>query len=221
MQGVGGNVDLTLSSKHATLFLLKFIDKKISGFHQYYSDFAKTDKENYITNLLVNYFNSWLLEDSEGYIPYKFSFQKNPAHRYSTKETDVGIYVLNPSVPTDTIFEFEAKRLSDTSNNSEYVYGSRGGIERFKRNQHASHLTMAGMFGYIQSQTTAHWIDKINEWITTCNTNSNGDIDWSKAEEKLLLEDSSEDIAKYKSVNSRSNNPPIQLSHYFINLIAS
>ncbi len=29
--------------------------------------------------------------------------------------------------------EFEAKRFSETSNNQEYVYGERGGIERFKK----------------------------------------------------------------------------------------
>ncbi|PQV62025.1 hypothetical protein CLV53_101300 [Sediminibacterium magnilacihabitans] len=158
-----GNADLSAPNQHAIATLLGFIDNRIYDFRGYYLKSTKSDKENFITNLLVNYLNGWLDGESSGYIPYKFSFQKNPAQDDSTKETDIGIFILNPSVPGATIFEFEAKRLSDSSNNSEYVFGTRGGMERFKRNEHAKHLAKAGMFGYVQSKTSVHWHGKINE----------------------------------------------------------
>jgi hypothetical protein len=52
--------------------------------------------------------------------------------------------------------------ISDTSNNKEYVCGKRGGIERFKRELHSSHLSVCGMFGYVQNDMPANWVDKIN-----------------------------------------------------------
>ena len=211
-----GSADITAPANHAVSVMLEFIDNRISGFRNYYLSANKSDKENFITNQLVNYFNSWLIDDTAGYIPYKFSFQKNPAQEQSTKETDVGIFILNPSIPSNTIFEFEAKRLSDSSNNNEYVYGDRGGIERFKRNFHAHHLERSGMFGYIQSYNAAYWITKINEWITKCAGSQFGEIDWSLPEEKLIK--NSLNIDRCISYNLRNNNHPIHLFHYFIDL---
>jgi len=74
------------------------------------------------------------------------------------------------------------------------------------------------MFGYIQSNNVLHWLGKINEWITKCSSESTDDIEWTKPEEKLSLEVSESTINKYKSLNSRRNNQPILLSHYFIDL---
>lgn len=211
-----GNADLSIDANHTVSMLLNFIDNKISGFRNYYLTGKKSDKENFITNQLVNYFNSWLNADTSGFIPYKFSFQKNPAQDGTTKETDIGIFILNTSKPTDTIFEFEAKRLSESSNNHEYVYGDRGGIERFKRNFHGAHLKKCGMFGYVQSQNNLHWIQKINDWISKCPLNQGDQSDWSKPEEKLIVDLNNND--KFHSVNSRITNSAIELSHYFINL---
>lgn len=215
-----GKADLTVSANHAVSVLLEFIEKRIEGFRDYYFGTYSSQKENFITNHLVNYFNAWLSEDTGGYAPYKFSFQKNPAQEQSSKETDMGIVLLNQSMPTNTIFEFEAKRLSDSSNNTEYVYGERGGIERFKRNHHASHLTVSGMLGYVQTQTAPYWIEKINEWITKCSKETtDADIDWSRLEELITKDNSGQGLNKCKSQNTRSKNTPIQLFHYFLDMV--
>lgn len=211
-----GDAELSVSSHHAIGMLLGFVDNRIHGFRDYYLKSTKSDKENFITNLLVNYLNGWLIDESSGYIPYNFSFQKNPAQDDSTKETDIGIFILNPSVPGATIFEFEAKRLSDSSNNSEYVLGTRGGMERFKRNEHAKHLKKAGMFGYIQSKTSAHWHGKINEWIDQKSSDTTNGIDWTSQDEKLVADNSATN--KFSSTNTRVNSDSIFLQHYFIDL---
>lgn len=211
-----GKADLSVPNQHAITTLLGFIDNRIHGFRDYYLKSTKSDKENFITNLLVNYLNGWLSDESFGYIPYNFSFQKNPAQNDSTKETDIGIFILNPSLPGETIFEFEAKRLSDTSNNTEYVFGTRGGMERFKRNEHAKHLKRAGMFGYMQSKTSVHWHGKINEWIDQKTSDTTNGIDWTSHQEKLVADTSSKD--KYSSTNVRVQSDSIFLLHYFIDL---
>ncbi|MBL7681815.1 MAG: hypothetical protein JNK00_00525 [Flavipsychrobacter sp.] len=215
-----GNAALTAPANHAVSVLLSFIEKRISGFSNYYFGSQISERENFISMHLANYFNSWLSDDSEGYIPYKFSFIKNPSQEMSTKESDIGVVILNPSRPSQTIFEFEAKRLSDTSNNSEYVYGERGGIERFKRNFHAGHLGSSGMFGYIQAKTAAHWVEKINGWITKCAAeNEDVKINWKSSDEKLSAIQLVENTGRCTSNNLRINGHPISLIHYFIDLV--
>ncbi len=214
-----GNADLTADSMQSVSALLNLVDKRISGFSNYFSKVANVNKENHISFHLVNYFNAQLISEDDGYMPYNFSFVKNPPQEKSSKETDIGVVILNPSTPSTTMFEFEAKRLSDTSNNSEYVHGKRGGIERFKREQHGAHLTICGMFGYVQSKTVSHWFGKINEWISDLATNNTDEtIDWKPTAEKLTKVASSI-IEKYESSNLRNTKPALKLYHYFINLL--
>jgi hypothetical protein len=213
-----GNPDLSVASNHSVSTLLKFIDNNVSNFRSYYfSQEHISDKENAISFHLINYFNSCLDGATEGFIPY--SFVKNPPQGNSTKETDVGVIIMNKTKPSNTIIEFEAKRLSLASNNSEYVYGERGGIERFKRSHHGSHLTICGMFGYIQTYNAEHWREKINGWIQNLiDNNVDATINWT---DPVLLNKETiiGDAHKYESDNSRIEKPNIRLYHYFINLV--
>ncbi len=141
--------------------ILRFIDVNISGFYGYYITIMDSGKENRISEFLVKHFQ--LCKDEQGdYFPYDFG--KNPTQATSDRETDIGVVALTRT-SKDTIIEFEAKRFSETSANKEYVCGERGGIERFKRGHHSSHLVICGMFGYVQSRTSQEWITKVNDWI--------------------------------------------------------
>lgn len=212
------NAELSAGKNHSVKVLLSFIDKTITGFPQYYYLAKIADSENAISNCLVNYFNAWLIEEQDGFAPYNFG--KNPPQKDSNKETDIGVVILNKQSPPLTIFEFEAKRLSDSANNKEYVCGTKGGIERFKRSYHAEHLDSCGMFGYVQSKSPEHWIEKINNWISElAENNIDESIDWKTVDEKLFLKTASTDITRYFSNNSRKNKKNITLQHYFINLI--
>ena len=212
-----GNADLSAGKNHSVNVLLNFIDKTISSFPKYYYSAKISDSENAISNCLVNYFNAWLIEEQDGFAPYNFG--KNPPQKRSNKETDIGVIILNKESPPVTIFEFEAKRLSDSANNKEYVCGTKGGIERFKRAHHAEHLDTCGMFGYIQNKSSTHWIKKINNWIKDLAENNIDDsIDWKTIDEKLYLKTSSADISKCLSTNSRRNKKSLNLHHYFISL---
>ncbi len=212
------NADLSTGKNHSAKVLLNFIDKTITGFPQYYFAAKIADGENAISDCLVNYFNVWLIEEQEGFAPYNFG--KNPPQKDSNKETDIGVVILNKESPPLTIFEFEAKRLSDSAKYKEYVSGTKGGIERFKRSYHAGHLDFCGMFGYVQSKSNGHWVEKINNWITDlAENNIDESIDWKTVDEKLFLKSASTDITQYFSNNLRKNKKNIALQHYFINLI--
>ena len=211
--------DLSVEPKHEVSVLLQFIDCTISGFCPYYQAIKDSDKENRISDFLVYYFNTCLrLKPYSGFSP--FCFGKNPTQPNSDKETDIGVVILTKDIKPVTIIEFEAKRFSETSKYKEYVSGVRGGIERFKRGEHASHLSVCGMFGYVQSRTSTTWIDKVNTWIGKLSqTNTDPDIDWTSPNEKLSPLDSFQNIEKLQSVNDRKTEPnSIKLYHYFIDL---
>jgi len=198
--------------------VLEFVDQNIADFCTYYQTIKDSDRENRISDFLVHHFQLCKSEQSGGFFPY--DFRKNPTQEHSGKETDIGVFVLTRGNKPVPIIEFEAKRFSESSNNKEYVCGERGGIERFKRSHHSSHLSVCGMFGYVQSRTASEWNTKVNEWIRELGTdNADPTIDWTAKEEMLIPIKSFNKLEIYSSQNLRKqNNNKILLWHYFIEL---
>jgi hypothetical protein len=175
--------DLSVDSNFEVDLILSFVDKNISGFPGYYHSIKDSEKENRVSDNLVHHLEL-CKNESESFFPFRFS--KNPTQPESDKETDIGVFAMSRTQKPIPIIEFEAKRLSESSNNKEYVCGIRGGIERFKRGHHSSHLKVCGMFGYVQSRTSEEWIKKINNWIKELSeNNSDKTIDWSDESEFL------------------------------------
>jgi hypothetical protein len=212
-QNIYGSISVT--ENHEIDQIWAFIDTNISGFVLYYHSVGDSDKENRITDFLIHYLQQCKFKQFEGFSLYDFRSQ--PTQQQSGKKTDIGVFLIRSETPVPLI-EFEAKRLSDTSNNKEYVCGERGGIERFKREKHAPHLSVCGMFGYVQSRTINHWRDKINAWIyELSDTNTDKTIYWSK-EDILTKQDSFSKVEKYLSHHRRFSLNSISLWHYFIEL---
>lgn len=211
--------DLSIDSNYEVNLILSFIDKNISDFSGYYQSIKDSEKENRISDNLVHHLEL-CKNESESFFPFRFS--KNPTQPESEKETDIGVFVMSRTQKPIPIIEFEAKRLSESSNNKEYVCGIRGGIERFKRGHHSSHLKVCGMFGYIQNNTSAEWIEKINNWITELSqNNSDSTIDWSDNNELLSETESFLYVEKLSSIHQRTlQNDSIKLWHYLIDLIS-
>jgi hypothetical protein len=211
--------DLSIGSNYEVDIILAFVDKNISDFPHYYQSIKDSEKENRISDMLVNHFEL-CKNESESYFPFRFS--KNPTQPKSEKETDIGVYAMSRTCKLNPIIEFEAKRLSESSNNKEYVCGTRGGIERFKRGHHSSLLKVCGMFGYVQSRTTNEWIEKINYWIHELSqSNSDMTIDWTNIKETLNKIESLPFVEKWSSSHYRlSKKDSIFLWHYFIDLIS-
>lgn len=195
--------------------VLFFIDYALPNFPVYYKTIKDADRENRISDFIVHFFQVVKANYFGGFCPY--DFRKNPTQASSTRETDIGVFVLSLAKPI-TILEFEAKRLSVSSNNQEYVYGERGGIERFKRGWHSSHLTLSGMLGYVQDNTADYWIEKINKWIISQKNSDNFQL-WEGESELLKPIESLHDVEKYISSHNRVNLNPIIIHHYFIKLV--
>lgn len=209
---------LSVSSTIEVDRVLEFVDQNISSFSSYYQTIRDSDRENRISDFLVHHFQLCKNEQSGGFFPY--DFRKNPTQAHSGKETDIGVFVLTRGAEPIPIIEFEAKRFSASTSNKEYVCGERGGMERFKRGHHSSHLSICGMFGYIQTGTTSEWGTKINDWIKgLAATNEDTSIDWTPKEEALIAATSFTKVEKHSSQNLRKqSNDKILLWHYLIDL---
>lgn len=211
------STDLSVEPDTEVNLILSFVDKYVPVFSKYYISINDSAKENRISDLLVHHFEL-CKDDSGGYYPFRFS--KNPTQEKSTKETDIGVFVMSRNRKPIPIFEFEAKRFSESSNNKEYVCGIRGGIERFKRSDHSAHLKVCGMFGYVQSKTSLEWIESVNYWIgELSDKNTDRTIDWTSDDERLIKIDSFPSVEKlYSSHSRKSLNDRIVLWHYLIEL---
>lgn len=209
--------DLSVPENYEVEQVMSFVDKHILEFPAYYKKHKYSEMENWISNLLVRHFNI-SNDEAGGFLPYEFS--KNPPQTDSNKETDIGVYIDTRDAKPIPLIEFEAKRFSETSNNEQYVYGNRGGIERFKRGHHSSHLKICGMFAYVQSRTIEEWFTKVNGWITKKSDNNIDDsIEWFE-NELLIKKDSYNLVEKYLSYHHRKKlKDNIFLWHYFIDLI--
>lgn len=211
--------DLSVESNYEVDVILSFVDKNISGFPVYYQSIKDSQKENRISDFLVHHFEL-CKNETECYFPFRFS--KNPTQTESDKETDIGVFVMLRAQKPIPIIEFEAKRLSDSSNNKEYVCGLRGGIERFKRGYHSSHIKVCGMFGYVQNRTSAEWIENINTWISELSqNNTDSSIDWTASKELLFKIESYSFVEKLRSSHQRTlQKENIVLWHYLIDLVS-
>lgn len=194
--------------------IVSFVDYYISGFIPYYKSQNSPLGENRITDLLSFYFNMC----TQDFAP--FFFQKNPTQPMGYRESDLGVYAKDWNMPhLVPIFEFEAKKLSSSAANQEYVYGKRGGMERFKRGIHSPHLPHCGMLGYMFCNNANYWTGKINAWITTLASQSPKDgIDWRGDDELLHPIGTTITFSKYKSRNKRVALPDIFIIHYLIDL---
>lgn len=210
--------DLSLKPGVEVDKVIRFVDENIVGFYNYYQDNNKSEKENWISNLLVRHFQI-ANKEAGGYFPFDFS--KNPPQSGSGKETDIGVYINTRSVKAIPIIEFEAKRFSATSQNEQYVHGAnRGGIERFKRGEHSQDLKVCGMFAYVQKNTIDDWIEKVNEWISNLAiANTDTTIDWTGEDEPLKKVQLISNVQKLSSDHPRKQSGDnIFLWHYFIDL---
>ena len=193
--------------------IVSFIDYYISDFIPFYKSKGSPTSENRITDILSFHFNTC----HQGYLP--FFFGKNPTQQIGYRESDMGVFVkdrdMNPVLP---IFEFEAKKLPASANH-EYVYGEKGGMERFKREIHSPHLPHCGMLGYVLYKEPNYWMGQINNWITKLANQSPLDgLDWRGDDELLNPVEAIGTVAKLTSKNKRVTLSDIVIFHYLIDL---
>lgn len=125
----------------------------------------------------------------------------------------------------DTLLPIECKRLptpkGKTRDPQEYVItrsGSTGGIQRFKAGNHGANHALAGMIAYVQDDTSANWLGKVNGWISSLNGGAHSGWTASDLIEITPLS-STPDVSIYRSSHARDLGlDEIEIRHIWINM---
>ncbi len=117
----------------------------------------------------------------------------------------------------ERIFAIEGKRLYN-KNNKQYVSGNTGGICRFKREQHGKELAKACIVGFMENNDFSFWHQKINSWIDEEKAKST-ELEWNENEALSSLESNKSILSKCNSLHARISKTPIELFHFWVNVI--
>lgn len=93
---------------------------------------------------------------------------------------DFYFYPAEQGSSRKSLFSVEAKRLPTPGGKDrakEYVFGARGGIERFKREEHGKGLFNCGILAFIEKQDFTYWFSTINSWIKESSFSKSWDAD--------------------------------------------
>ena len=126
----------------------------------------------------------------------------------------------------EPILVLEGKRLPTPGSGREREYVAStsdekpcGGVQRFKLRLHGAGLSIAGMVGYVQSNTCSHWFDVVNSWITELA--SSGASLWSNNDRlgRFILDEGTR-VSRCQSQHTRASHEarPIQLVHLWIEM---
>jgi hypothetical protein len=146
---------------------------------------------------------------------FMFHFQ----HKYpgTKRSSDFSIISAEKFASKDPLIVIEAKRLPTpgSGRKKEYVVGSLGALERFKRGFHGNGLPRSAIFAYIQKETFDYWHTEICSWINErINSNTDASITWNYLDLLKYLS-SINGLNKYSSVHSRIGSENIELTHYW------
>ncbi len=207
--------------------ILAFIARHLPTFAAEQRDHAEPiQNENGLTQRLVN-----LLKVRRDYEP--FIFDKEHMETEAKGNSPRGDFAIltqrkvqmqgQPQPERKVIMVFEAKRLDRNllhNREREYVvgYSQNGGIERFRSQVHGRAVARGGLIGYVQSDTFAHWEDKINGWIQDLSQqDSSSALPWRTREHLHLHRSDDMSVARFTSTHPRESGK-IRLHHFWVNL---
>ncbi len=125
----------------------------------------------------------------------------------------------------EMVFPIECKRLptprSGGRDEREYVTSdprTAGGIQRFKLGEHGATHTFAAMIGYIQEETSTHWLNMVNRWIHELSGET--DSIWSNSDAlQLLTDDPISGVSTLESRHTRGDDlDECELRHLWISM---
>ena len=125
----------------------------------------------------------------------------------------------------EALFPIECKRLPTPKEKDrderEYVTndpGTTGGIQRFKLGYHGATHTFAAMIGYVQEETSTHWLNMVNRWIR--DLSGEADSVWSDSDTlQLLSDDAASGISTLESRHRRGGGlDECELRHLWISM---
>jgi hypothetical protein len=217
----------------------QYVESVVSFIERYLPTFA-------LNATIENDDNEWFLNDKlaqflthEARFPenleeeFPFTFFPEPKSKKESGKPDIGaMIVIRTQRNYDPFFTIECKRLptprSKTEEKKEYVTGLKGGITRFKRNEHGVDLPINAMIGYIEKYDFEYWQNEINLWIESLNgTIEEGketikNIKWSSDEilEKIYFNEIARLHSKHPRINTTSTTE-LTLIHFWVKIKTS
>ncbi len=163
---------------------------------------------------------------------------KHEAPQTSSRTVDIGVHGTADETVIDaqlySIYEpfmvIEAKRLPAPTKEREreYVSGTSkangtptGGIQRFKLGLHGARVNVAVIVGYIEEQSTQHWHQTINQWISDLGAKPSSDgCQWDQSDslQQLDLQDE-KGTSRTESTHQRMGHcltPSIRICHLWV-----
>jgi hypothetical protein len=204
-----------LSKERLYEILFSFVERVIPDFPEYMRNYG-IKGENQITASLEDYLSDCVIDKG---LPFKF--QNQYPYRNSTRSSDMGIKIRRFSngrnrTDQNPFCVIEAKRFESSKHSNEYILGERGGLERFKRNLHATNLSYSIMVGYVQKHNALFWLEKVNDKIQDLSrTNKDTSISWS-TKDKLIQVRNELFYFKARSTNTRKGLKELTLFHFWI-----
>lgn len=207
--------------------VVSFIERYLPSF-ALNAPIRETDNEWFLNDNLEIFFNHESKCTSDTEEEYPFFFKAEPKDHVEKGKPDIGAILSIKSQRNYTpFFVIECKRLptprATVEEKKEYVTGHKGGITRFKRNEHGVNLPINAMIGYIEEHDFGYWYNEINSWILSLNgtiensKNPNKDITWDATE--ILKSIYQKDIARLHSIHPRVNStlqPSVTLIHFWV-----
>lgn len=213
----------------------QYIESAISFIERYLPNFVTNDliqaddNEWFLNDNLEIHFNHEAKCSSDTNEEFPFFFKAEPKDKIEKGKPDLGTYISIKSLRGKTpFFTIECKRLPTPRNKSEqkeYVTGLKGGITRYKRNEHGVDLPINAMIGYIEKYDFEYWHNEINLWIESLNgTIEEGketikNISWSNCEvlERVYFNDIARLQSKHPRINSTLTKE-VTLVHFWVKI---
>ena len=226
--------DISRNSYQSEFF--NFIEEKIELFPAYLSvsiEFQNLPDNIEGENKLTEQLHRFLTSQERNY-DYKIVFKEdfynfiieNQTSGQGHRSYDISIILGKLTYNAGKIVVIEAKRLPTrgTAREKEYLFGNLGAVERFRKEVHGQDVksNKAIILGYIQSENSSFWLEKVNAWIEEESKeikNRESTISWTERD-KLKVDNSfsKQKVKKLKSIHNRIKLPKIELIHYWIEI---
>jgi hypothetical protein len=209
--------------------LLDFIAEELPRWRDYPGRPAETS-ETALTGQLCGYLTTAAHRSPEwSWIQFRTELadEIRRGRRIDLAPTPCGAVLVIEGCPHawfDMLFPIECKRLPTPKKTDrderEYVVtaiGTTGGIQRFKFGYHGAKHCLGAMIAYVQDQTFAHWIGRVNCWIESLAADPGSE--WSLSDRiEPVRDDIAARLCTLRSCHRRAGLNDLELRHLWMKM---
>jgi hypothetical protein len=178
-----GRISSGIPADAAALKTLEFIQGNLAGWRDD-PERPSAERERDLNSQLCKYLNVVARKTDFGMVHFHHEEPQGGQHSadISANALDAGWIEGRQYTRYEPFLVLEGKRLPTPGSGREREYvasatgaAPMGGIQRFKLSLHGATVSVAGMIGYVQQNTCAHWFAEVNRWIDKLKSSAQGD----------------------------------------------